>query len=61
MEPIAYAIDDVTMMVGVGRTKLYEAISSGQLRALKVGRRTLILATDLQNWLATLPSFERRA
>lgn len=55
MEPIAYTIDDVTKALGIGRTKLYEAIGSGQLPARKFGRRTLILATDLQEWLSRLP------
>ncbi|MEO8758588.1 MAG: hypothetical protein ABI398_12665 [Devosia sp.] len=32
MDPIAYTIDDVIKMVGIGRTKLYEAIGSGQLQ-----------------------------
>jgi len=56
MEPIAYTVDHATRIVGIGRTKLYEAIGSGQLPARKLGRRTLILATDLHDWLARLPS-----
>lgn len=55
MEPIAYTIKDASRVVGVGRTKLYEAIGSGQLPARKLGRRTLIMAADLEDWLAQLP------
>jgi excisionase family DNA binding protein len=56
MEPIAYTIRDAAKVVGIGRTKLYEAIKKGELPYKKLGRRTLILAADLRGWLDGLPS-----
>jgi excisionase family DNA binding protein len=56
MEPIAYTIEDAAKVVGIGRTKLYEAIKKGELPYKKLGRRTLILAADLRGWLDGLPS-----
>ena len=55
MGPRAFHISDVCARIGVGRTTVYAAIKSGALKARKCGRRTLILASDLEAWLDTLP------
>jgi excisionase family DNA binding protein len=34
-----------------GRSKLYDAIRQGDLAVVKLGRKTLILEKDLQEWL----------
>ena len=49
--PLAYSIAKACALSSVGRTTLYAAISRGDLRTRKVGRRTLITAQDLQSWL----------
>jgi excisionase family DNA binding protein len=53
--PLAYNIAEACASGRIGRTTLYEAIRSGQLRAVKHGRRTLILVDDFRAWLANLP------
>jgi excisionase family DNA binding protein len=57
--PLSYSVADVVKLSGVGRTVLYEEIKAGRLKAHKLGRRTLILADDLQRWLAALPNVKR--
>ena len=42
-------------MAGLGRTKIYEAISKGQLKARKCGKRTIILVDELRQFLESLP------
>lgn len=54
--PLAYSIADVCKMTGIGRTSLYTAIKEGRLRAVKHFGRTLILASDLQTFLHSLPA-----
>lgn len=43
-------------IAGIGRTKLYEAISSGALPSFKIGTRRLIRISDLDKWLASFAS-----
>jgi excisionase family DNA binding protein len=47
IEPICVRIDVATRMIGIGRTKLYELIASGELEAIKIGRGTRITTASL--------------
>jgi excisionase family DNA binding protein len=51
-ERLAVSPADAARLTGVGRTKLYEAIGSGALRSLKIGKRRLITIEALRDWLA---------
>jgi excisionase family DNA binding protein len=51
-ERLAVSAADAARLTGVGRTKLYEAIGSGALRSLKIGKRRLIMIEALRDWLA---------
>ena len=47
VEPICVRVNDAARMIGVGRTKLYELISSGELETIKIGKATRITTASL--------------
>lgn len=51
--PLAVSPFEAARRAGIGRTKLYEAISSGDLPSFKIGTRRLIRVSALDAWLAT--------
>ncbi len=54
---VSHSIEEVRIMTGIGRTKLYEAINSGALKARKLGKRTIVLKQDLDSFLITLADY----
>ena len=59
--PLAFSVAEACAAARIGRTSLYEAIRKGELRALKRGRRTIVLADDLRRYLESLPALEAAA
>jgi excisionase family DNA binding protein len=51
----AFSIEEFCRRYGLGRTKVYEEIKLGRLRARKIGRRTIVTQDDAENWLQHLP------
>jgi excisionase family DNA binding protein len=60
MEKRALSISEFCGRYGIGRTTTYEEIQSGRLRAVKVGRRTLVTESDAESWLATLTNVKAK-
>lgn len=53
--PLSLDIPGAVAASGIGRTKLFEAMKLGKLRARKYGRKTIILVSDLDDFLKSLP------
>ena len=52
----ALTIPETCEETRIGRTKIYEEINAGRLVARKFGKKTLILRSDLRDFLNALPS-----
>jgi excisionase family DNA binding protein len=48
---LAYGIEDAADAVGLSRSRIYELIAAGEIAACKVGKRTIIPATELATFL----------
>ena len=54
IEPEALSIEQTCTFTGLGKTKIYELIGSRALKTRRLGRRRLVLRTDLKEFLKTL-------
>jgi excisionase family DNA binding protein len=48
---LAYGIDRAAEAISLSRARLYELIAAGEIAACKVGKRTIIPATELTAFL----------
>jgi excisionase family DNA binding protein len=51
----AFSISEVCAATALGRTTIYEAITAGSLKVRKLGKRTLVLPSELRDFLRSLP------
>jgi excisionase family DNA binding protein len=54
-DAIAYRPRDAARVLGIGRSLLYELLSSGQIRSRKFGQVVLIPRSELERFVAELP------
>lgn len=47
-------IPEAQLRLGVGRSTFYDLLAKGALKAIKIGRRTLISEQELQRFMSTL-------
>jgi hypothetical protein len=60
-EPIAMPLARASLVSGLSRSELYRRLAAGDIKAVKAGKRTLIVADSLRAFLARLPPAEFRA
>lgn len=54
----ALSVAEFCQAVGIGRSFFYEQLKAGRIKAVKAGRRTLVPATEVANWLGRLSNDE---
>lgn len=50
-QKLVYTVDETLQELGVARATLYRFINSGQLRTVRIGKRRLIAAKALEEFL----------
>ena len=48
---LSVSVEEAARLVGHSRSGIYEVIASGDLKAFKLGKRRLILVTELRAWI----------
>jgi excisionase family DNA binding protein len=54
-DSIALPIEEACKLSSLGRTKFYELLKSKKITARKVGRRTIVLRSEFEKELESLP------
>ena len=50
-EPSFITVDDAKKRLCLGTTAIYELINAGELRRVKIGRKTVFLASDIADFI----------
>ena len=53
---ISYTVPEAAHAVGCGETKIRDAIKAGELTPRYTGSKPVLLAADLLEWVASLPT-----
>jgi excisionase family DNA binding protein len=51
----ALSVQQVLAITGISRPTLYNHVKAGRIVARKLGRRTIVMASDLERYLESLP------
>ena len=55
MTKIAVTIPEAVAISGIGRTSLYSVFKTGAIKPRKQGKRTLVIVSELEKYIASLP------
>ncbi len=58
--PLATSVDTAAKRIGIGRTKAFNLIGAGRLKAIRCDGRTLVTEAALKDFLASLPARKPR-
>lgn len=54
----ALSVEQVLAITGISRPTFYEHAFAGRIKARKLGRRTIVMESDLRAYLESLPTLE---
>lgn len=59
-QPLCVRVSVAMRLLGIGKTKLYELIATGDLETIRIGRRTLIMQASIDSFVARLREAARK-
>lgn len=60
-EKLCFSPVEAAKAIGIGRSTLFALLARGELKARKLGTRTLIAASELQRYVESLPAAQFHA
>ncbi len=61
VQPAARSVQGTAVYLGIGVSTVYKLVDLGKIPARREGRKLLILVSDADAYLATLPSYRKVA
>lgn len=60
-EKLAFTVDEVAQLLGISRSSAYQAVHSGEIPSLRIGRRYLVPKQALDELLRATPTVSEPA
>ncbi len=51
-------IPETCQAIRIGRTKLYQLLNSEEIKAVKMGKKTLIHINEIEKFICSLPKYK---
>ena len=61
VQPVARSVQGTAVYLGIGISTVYKLVDLGKIPARREGRKLLILGSDADAYLASLPSYREVA
>lgn len=52
MDPLLVSVEEAACALGIGRSAMYELLAAGEVPKVKIGRRTLVPAQALSEYVS---------
>ena len=58
MKPKLLTVPEFCRAANIRTTKAYDIFNSGEIKVVKVGRKTLVPITELERWIESLETYK---
>ena len=58
MSNTMHSVEQALKLLGIKRTKFYNLLNSGAIKAIKIGQRTLVPQASIDSFLSDVPAYK---